>query len=278
MTEGAERRAFRRSGLAFTAAALLAVGFTVVYWWTDDITLEGIFLGSCLILLAVGLVQWSRHLPEGPFEETYPTLRSPASKEAEVLATIDRGGVGRRRFLLGALGLAGGSVLAGAVSAVRSLGPGPYSFAGTPWRGGRTLVTLDGTPVRDSDVPLDTFLVVAPEGFTDAPMAEAVLMRIPPDRNRPRPGRELWDPGGLICYSRVCTHAGCAVGQYDARTYQLQCPCHQSVFDVLKGAQPAFGPAARPLPQLPLTVDSDGTLRSTGDFSDFVGPTYWHRE
>ena len=45
--------------------------------------------------------------------------------------------------------------------------------------------------------------------------------------------------------------------------HSLICPCHQSQFNVLNGAQPSFGPAARPLPQLPIQLQSDGT---------FVGP------
>jgi ubiquinol-cytochrome c reductase iron-sulfur subunit len=53
------------------------------------------------------------------------------------------------------------------------------------------------------------------------------------------------------------------------------CPCHQSAFDVLQGAVPTSGPAARALPQLPISVATDGTLVALGDFSDPVGPSYW---
>jgi quinol---cytochrome c reductase iron-sulfur subunit len=269
-----EERYHGGAGLCFTFAALLAVAFTFVYWYNDSLRLEGILLGSCLVLLAIGLVLWSRQLPEGPFEETYPDLQSTPYQEAETLATMDRGWVGRRKFLLGALGLAGGSILAGAASAIRSLGPGPYTLADTEWRGGKQLVNLDGDPVRIGDIPPNTFVVVAPEGFTDTPMVQAVLIHLPTAAASSTHGD--YEVQGFVCFSRVCTHAGCAVGQYNAQTVQLQCPCHQSTFDVLDGAKPVFGPADRALPRLPITIEADGTIRSTGDFTTPVGPTFWH--
>jgi ubiquinol-cytochrome c reductase iron-sulfur subunit len=35
------------------------------------------------------------------------------------------------------------------------------------------------------------------------------------------------------------------------------------------------GPAAVPLPQLPLRIDDAGYLVADGDFSDPVGPSFW---
>jgi ubiquinol-cytochrome c reductase iron-sulfur subunit len=67
------------------------------------------------------------------------------------------------------------------------------------------------------------------------------------------------------------------VGLYQAGEAQLLCPCHQSTFNVLEGAKPIFGPAARALPQLPLGVDDAGYLIATDDFSDPVGPGFWDR-
>jgi ubiquinol-cytochrome c reductase iron-sulfur subunit len=75
----------------------------------------------------------------------------------------------------------------------------------------------------------------------------------------------------------VCTHAGCPVGLYDVGTHTLLCPCHQSAFDVLDGAAPVFGPAARALPQLPLVVDERGYLAAGRDFAEPIGPAYWTR-
>jgi ubiquinol-cytochrome c reductase iron-sulfur subunit len=81
----------------------------------------------------------------------------------------------------------------------------------------------------------------------------------------------------LLVYSKVCTHAGCPVGLYEAQRHELLCPCHQSAFDVLRGAQPRSGPAARAQPQLPIAIAPDGTIMALGDFSSPIGPAYWDR-
>lgn len=262
----------------FVAAGMLAVGFVVFFWWDGDTLWMGACLGASFVGLAVGLVLWSHHLmPQGPFHEEYPELESPPEEQAEVLARLDRGDVGRRRLLIGSLGLAGGAVTAAFASSVRSLGPGPFSLYHTPWRGGREAVTEDGSPVQTRDMQLGGVLTIFPKGFVDAPEAQAVLIRLPPGLNQPLPGRRHWAPDGYICYSRVCSHAGCPVTMYNAVKHELQCPCHQSTFNVLKGAEPVFGPAGGPLVQLPLAINPDGTLRSTGDFSGPPGPVFWHR-
>jgi ubiquinol-cytochrome c reductase iron-sulfur subunit len=36
-----------------------------------------------------------------------------------------------------------------------------------------------------------------------------------------------------------------------------------------------FGPAVRPLPQLPIDVDADGYFIARGDFPEPVGPSFW---
>ncbi len=55
----------------------------------------------------------------------------------------------------------------------------------------------------------------------------------------------------------------------------LVCPCHYSTFDVARGAAVEFGPAARPLPQLPLLIRADRVLVAAGGFSGPVGPSWW---
>lgn len=256
----------------------MAVGFVVFFWWDGDTLWMGTCLGGALVAIAVGLVLWSHHLmPQGPFEEEYPEPAGGPEEEAEVLARLDRGEVGRRKLLIGSLGLAGGAVTAALASSVRSLGPGPFSLYHTPWRGGRAAVTSDGDLVKADDVEIGGVLTIFPQGFVTSPDAQAVLLRVPPRLNRPLPGREHWAPDGLLCYSRVCSHAGCPVTMYNAAKHELQCPCHQSTFNVLKGAEPVFGPAGGPLVQLPLAIEPDGTVRSTGDFSGPPGPVFWHR-
>ena len=81
-----------------------------------------------------------------------------------------------------------------------------------------------------------------------------------PDDITPAPGRENWGVDGILCYSKICTHVGCPISLYEQQTHHLLCPCHQSTFDLADNGKVIFGPAARPLPQLPLTVDSEGYL------------------
>jgi quinol---cytochrome c reductase iron-sulfur subunit len=94
-------------------------------------------------------------------------------------------------------------------------------------------------------------------------------------------GRDGWAPGGIVAYSKVCTHAGCAVSLFQSPLNPptspepaLVCPCHYSTFDVRRGALPIFGPAVRSLPQLPLGVDGGGRLVARGRLSGPVGPSY----
>ena len=158
------------------------------------------------------------------------------------------------------------------------MGPNPgRSLQTTPWRKGLRLVTANGTLVRDLDVPLGGLVTVFPEGHAGSADGQAVLVRVEPGLLVPRPGRGRWAPKGLVAYSKVCTHAGCPIGLYEAQSHELLCPCHQSTFDVLDGARPVFGPAAVSLPQLPIVIDTGGFLRAGGDFSEPVGPAWWTR-
>lgn len=90
-----------------------------------------------------------------------------------------------------------------------------------------------------------------------------------------RQGRETLNYGDYFAYSKVCTHLGCPTSLYESQTNRILCPCHQSQFIATEYAKPVFGPAARPLPQLPITVNADGYLIATGDFPDPIGPAFW---
>jgi ubiquinol-cytochrome c reductase iron-sulfur subunit len=132
--------------------------------------------------------------------------------------------------------------------------------------------------VRAAEVPVDSVVTVLPDtDVAHAADSQAVLLHLPPGAIVPRSGRESWSPEGFVAYSRLCTHAGCPVGLFNADDLTLLCPCHQSTFDAAQHGQPTFGPAARPLPQLPLAIDADGFLVATGDFSEPVGPAWWSR-
>jgi len=105
-----------------------------------------------------------------------------------------------------------------------------------------------------------------------------ILLRMEPDEITPSPGRENWSVEGIVCYSKICTHVGCPISLNERTTHNLLCPCHQSTFDLADAAKVIFGPAARPLPQLPLMVDDAGYLAAQSDFKEPVGPSYWERD
>lgn len=108
-----------------------------------------------------------------------------------------------------------------------------------------------------------------------------MLIRIKPadmPRVVKRKGQESFNFGELFAYTKVCSHLGCPSSLYEQQTYRILCPCHQSQFDALHFAKPIFGPAARALAQLPITIDKDGYLVANGDFVEPVGPAFWERK
>jgi ubiquinol-cytochrome c reductase iron-sulfur subunit len=136
-------------------------------------------------------------------------------------------------------------------------------------------VDVDGNLVTRNTLEVDSFITVFPEDAVGSGDSQAVLIRVQTGSLQLPADRLAGAPEGYVAYSKICTHAGCAVGLYLARVHELRCPCHQSTFDVLNGAQPTYGPAARALPQLPIEIDPDGTIRALSDFTAPVGPSFW---
>lgn len=107
-----------------------------------------------------------------------------------------------------------------------------------------------------------------------------MLIRIKPtDMSKvvKRQNQESFNFGDLFAFSKICSHLGCPASLYEQQTYRILCPCHQSQFDLLHFARPVFGPAARALAQLPITIDKDGYLVANGDYIEPVGPAFWER-
>jgi ubiquinol-cytochrome c reductase iron-sulfur subunit len=265
---------------AFVVAAVCLLALAVVYALGGQPQAEGALLGVGLLALGGGLVLWAHWLmPRGPFVQERHSL---ASSEAEVDAFEDTlehpDGMSRRKLLVGGLVGALGALGVALLFPIRSLGPNPgSSLLRTPWRRGTRAITEKGRAVKASDVPLGGLVTVFPDGHPNSADGQVVLVRVRPERLRLPPERADWAPDGLVAYSKVCTHAGCPVGLYEASTAQLLCPCHQSAFDVLDGAQPVFGPAARALPQLPIAIDDEGYVVAQSDFHEPVGPSFWDR-
>jgi ubiquinol-cytochrome c reductase iron-sulfur subunit len=265
---------------AFVVAALCLLALAVVYAVGGQPQAEGALLGVGLLAFGAGLVLWAHWLmPRGPFVQERHELASSERERDALEETLEHPeGVSRRKLLVGGLLGALGALGVALVFPIRSLGPNPGStLQRTPWRRGLRAITDDGRPVRASEVPTDGLVTVFPEGHPDSADGQVVLMRVRPERLDLPPDRADWAPDGLIAYSKVCTHAGCPVGLFDPRRAQLLCPCHQSAFDVLDGAEPVFGPAARALPQLPIAIDDEGFVVAQSDFHEPVGPSFWNR-
>ena len=271
--------------VAFVVAILASLGLAVVYWRGGQAQLEGVLLGLALGGIGVGAVVWAqRFMPDEEVAEDRPVLASDEEQIAAFTASLQKGGenLGRRGLLV-KLGLGALATLGlAAVFPLRSLGPRPgRGLKRTPYNaGGVRLVTEEGEPIRPEDLEPGALLTVFPAGAIRDAQAPTLLIQLEEDdlaRFRPREGREGWTPEGVVAFSKLCTHTGCPVGLYQQELKLLLCPCHQSTFDVLQAAEPVFGPAARPLPQLPLGIDDAGFLIATGEFSSPVGGGFWDR-
>ncbi len=266
----------------FVVSMLAGLGLAVVYWRGGQNQIEGVLLALALGGFGAGMVLWAkRFMPAGP--ETEPRGRL-ASTEEEIQAFKADFDVGdyelTRRGLLTKLMLGAGAALGIAVLfPVASLGPAPGSWLTTsPYRRGTRLVDDQGNPVTPDDLEVNGIMTVFPEDDLGDEYAQTLLIKLNPDKDfTTAEGREGWVAAGLIAYSKMCTHVGCPVGLFEAATGQLLCPCHQSTFDVYDGANPIFGPAATPLPQLPLAIDSAGHVIAGGPFSGPIGPGFWNQ-
>jgi ubiquinol-cytochrome c reductase iron-sulfur subunit len=275
--------------LLLALASLSAVGFVVLYAVSVPARTQllGLTLGGACIFIALALVVTSHRLVvTEELEDEYPPEAHPGEQEA-VDELLDEGGARitrRRLFRLGLLG-AGGTLGLALLTPAVSLGPLFHvkAFLATPWRRGRRLVDETGRPWRAEDIQEDDFYTAFPEGADREELASPlVLVRVPRSRLR-LPARLLgYDASGIVAYSKICTHAGCAIAMYRAPLFQpaepspaLVCPCHYSTFDPATGGTVLYGPAGRPLPMLPIAVDAHGNLRAKGSFDEPVGPSWW---
>lgn len=282
--------------LVFVASILCFAGFGAAYWQNADPWVLGGTIGAGMLLLGFGLTAWGKYLmPQGPFvEERHPLASTTDERDAMSAALVERSAVVvKRRKMLGGLFAVGAGVfgIVALFPLLRSLGPLPAnSLEVTDWRRGIRLVDANGRPVRRGTLVTGGIMTVYPEGsvivdkspqpfITEDGQAidQTVLIRLGDEDVSTQPGRESWAPAGYVAYSKLCTHLGCPVGLYEQQLELLVCPCHQSMFNVRNGAVPQFGPAPRPLPQLPLAFDGQGFLVAQGPYNQAVGPGFWER-
>jgi ubiquinol-cytochrome c reductase iron-sulfur subunit len=228
------------------------------------------------------MLMWARDLLPGhevTASRGHHDVCAPADRQA-VAESLSRGteAMARRPFLFKMLGAVGGVFGLAAIFPLASLGPRVHQdLDHTKWAAGTRAVTEDGTPVRPGDVAVNGILTVFPEGYVTDALSPTLLLNVGNTPFEIPPSRIGWNIGGLVAFSKICTHAGCPASLYNVQTYQLVCPCHQSTFDVLSDCKPVFGPAPRSLPQLPITTNEEGYVVAQSDYTQPVGPGFWNR-
>jgi len=273
-----------------------------------DIRANNLFigLGIALALLAIGIaaIHWSKAvMPDKEHVEDRHATRGRDETRAAAIEVFEvaneESGFGRRTMVRNSLIAALVASVAPAVVLFRGLAPfntPTNPIAGDPvallshtmWEPVMRLAhDPTGEPIRAADVTIGSAVHVIPQplaGLThedgyleEKAKAIVLLMRLQPEDLIEPADRADWSYDGIVAYSKVCTHVGCPVALYEQLTHHLLCPCHQSQFDVTDQAKVIFGPAARPLPQLPITVDADGYLVARSDFTEPVGPSFWER-
>ncbi|MFB7842056.1 ubiquinol-cytochrome c reductase iron-sulfur subunit [Microbacterium sp. NPDC056052] len=273
-----------------------------------DVRYNNLFIGLgialALLALGIGAIHWSKAImaDKEHIEYRHPTRGRDSTREAAIQAFADaneESGFGRRVMIRNSLIAAVVASVVPGLALFRGLAPHSTAenpIAGDPvqllkhtmWEKGMRLAhDPDGTPIRAADITIGSAVHVIPEplskvGHEDGYLEEkakaiVLLMRLLPEQLIEAEDRKTWSYDGIVAYSKVCTHVGCPVALYEQQTHHLLCPCHQSQFDVTEHAKVIFGPAARPLPQLPITVDDEGYLVAQSDFHEPVGPSFWER-
>jgi len=304
--EAAAKRAERQVAILFLLSAAGTILFIYSYIWIPETMyiflpifgttnahqlFLGLGLASSLFFIGAGAVHWAKTLmPDEEVTAQRHEMRSSDEDRASLIASVKENagaaGLGRRSLIKRTLGLSLGLVGLSPLLLLRDLGPLPGdSLTKTTWAEGVHLVTDPGNRrLRPEDLEVGAVAHVLPEiehpehrSLNDIAKDALLLIRIRPEEFRLDAERLSWTYEGIIAFSKICSHMGCAVALYEQQTKHLLCPCHQSTFDVPTGAKVIFGPAARPLPQLAIKVDEQGYLVAAAPFNEAVGPSFWER-
>jgi ubiquinol-cytochrome c reductase iron-sulfur subunit len=279
-------------------------------WYTPAL---GLSLAIAIGGLGIGLIHWAHQLmgDEEAVQDRTEHFASPEELQATervFVRGLDTFGILRRPLIRRTLLLAGGMLGLVAVVPILNLGPligrRPRAFEETSWRftslvtdgdgkkiQGVRMIDQFGRAIKLGDLAAGGLLTVFPgiakdelknkPGFYPEPDLQVkgdstvLLFRLRPGELKGKYKNGTYFDH--IAFSKICTHAGCPVSLYEQQTHHLLCPCHQSIFDVTLGGRPIFGPAARPLPQLAITIDDEGYFIAKGDFNQPVGPSFWER-
>ena len=301
----AAKRAERQVAILFGISSLGTLLLVASFFIPDDIFVFvpvmgdqnahqlGLGLGMAISLFFIGMgaIHWAKTLmPDQEVIAHRHEFRSPDSDRKEFVDAVKEGaqasGLGRRSLIKRSLGAALGLSAISPLLLLRDLGPLPGNdLKETSWKSGTYLVTDPGNRrIRASDLEVGAVAQVLPETddpehrkLNDIAKDALLLIRLRPEEFNLDAERLSWTHEGIIAFSKICSHMGCAVALYEQTTKHLLCPCHQSTFDVTRAAKVIFGPAARPLPQLNITVDDEGYLVARTPFTEPVGPSFWGR-
>jgi ubiquinol-cytochrome c reductase iron-sulfur subunit len=297
LTREEAKSAERKVSALFLSSVVGVIGFVATYFFgeaefTGDgntlyTPLLGAFMALALFGIGAGAVLWAKLLmvDEEAVQERHPFGSPPEERAATAQALKDGFGqtnLARRPLLIGSLALGGGALALLPVPFLFGLGPTKdkeEKLATTGWKEGVRLIRQNGTPVALGDLVVGAVESVFPDVDhgtlrSDSP---ALLIRMRPEELQLEGEQREWTYEGHVVYSSICTHLGCPVKLYEQQTHHLFCPCHQSTFDASRGCDVIFGPAARPLPQLAISVDEEGYFVAQGDFAEPIGPSYWER-
>lgn len=312
--KAAERRIIACFGLSSVfALASLVLYFAIPMDLVIDLgtfqgslhnVLFGLTMGLGILLIGIGAIVWSRNLMND--EEISEERHDPASSEetrTEVLVMLSDGirdaGVARRKFVLGSLGGALGLFSLPLIITLADMGPWPTKkvrketiertiFAeATPQKPIRLVNDVSWRPLKAADLEIGQLVNAQPENLEnfhgvhyqqEKAKSSIIVVRMDPEAITIPASRRDWQVSGILCYSKICTHVGCPISLWEQQTHHLLCPCHQSTFDLGNSGVVVFGPAARALPQLKITVDTEGYLVATQDFTVPVGPSFFERD
>ena len=266
-------------------------------------------LGLAMLALGIAVIQYVKKFfpDEVSIQQRHDGPSDEVARRTVIAQLVQAGkdtGIARRKMIMGTAGLAAG--IFGLGLGIAAVAP----LVRNPWKGGpdAALWHSGWRPVNGETVYLrydtgdpEEIALVRPEDqepgsmMTVFPFRESergneqallnglrradnptMLIRLRPGTVFvPAPGQEGLNYGDYFAYSKICTHLGCPASLYESQTNRILCPCHQSQFVANEHARPVFGPAARPLPQLPITVNDEGYFVATGDFDGPVGPAFW---
>jgi ubiquinol-cytochrome c reductase iron-sulfur subunit len=275
------------AGLGFIACYVIFRVHTISNVTHSNLAL-GLTMAVAFLAMGAGAVVWVRRLmPNVEMTEQRHELRSTPENKAAFAKTFAEGAEAsqfvKRPIIRRTLIAATVPVALAPIVLLRDLGPLPQqSLDHTVWKRGTRLVVFGTnrplTPAEFSSPGASVSVI--PEGYADnddaLAKAATTLIKFGPGILQ-KPTVMNWTVDNIVAYSKICTHLGCPAALYESTTHHILCPCHQSTFDAAHGARVIFGPAARPLPQLPLMLNAEGFLVAQSDYHEPVGPSFWER-